>query len=67
MLGPHGVKHKSLDFIIKQEVIKCKENGQGKSAIGCALGLSEFTENSRSELCLGHDDTSWVWLLLRML
>ena len=43
MLGPHAGKGMSLDFSIKQEVIKCKEEGQGNSAIGCTLGLSEST------------------------
>ena len=32
-----------LDFSIKQDVIKRKEEGQGNSAIGHALGLSEST------------------------
>ena len=41
--GPHGEKRKSLDFSIKQEVIKRKEEGQGDSAIGRALGLNEST------------------------
>ena len=43
MLGPHAGKGMSLDFSIKQEVIKRKEEGQGNSAIGRALGLSEST------------------------
>ena len=43
MPGPHAGKHKSLDFSIKQEVIKRKEESQDNSAIGRALGLSEST------------------------
>ena len=43
MPKPHAGKRKSLDFSIKQEVVKHKEEGQGNSAIGRALGLSEST------------------------
>ena len=43
MPKPHAGKRKSLDFSIKQEVVKRKEEGQGNSAIGRALGLSEST------------------------
>ena len=43
MPGPYGEKRNSLDFSIKQEVIKHKEEGQGNSAISRALGLSEST------------------------
>ncbi|XP_045112523.1 tigger transposable element-derived protein 1-like [Portunus trituberculatus] len=43
MPKPHAGKCKSLDFSIKQEVVKRKEEGQGNSAIGRALGHSEST------------------------
>ena len=43
MPGPHAGKRKSLDLSIKQEVVKRKKEGQGNSAIGRALGLSEST------------------------
>ena len=43
MPKPHAGKRKLLDFSIKQEVVKRKEEGQGNSAIGRALGLSEST------------------------
>ncbi|XP_045122673.1 tigger transposable element-derived protein 1-like [Portunus trituberculatus] len=39
----HARKCKSLDFSIKQGVVKRKEEGQGNSAIGRALDLSEST------------------------
>lgn len=43
MPGPHSGKRKSLNFTIKMEVVRLKEEGQGNSAIGRALGLSEST------------------------
>lgn len=43
MPGPHSGKRKAIGLYVKRDVIKRKERGQGNSAIGRALGLSEST------------------------
>lgn len=43
MPGPHSGKRKAIGLDVKRDVIKRKEEGQGNSAIGRALGLSEST------------------------
>lgn len=43
MPGPHAGKRKALSLDMKREVIKRKEAGQGNSAIGRDLKISEST------------------------